>query len=98
MIGAGSVVFSRNLTGDILGYPEFRDATFSYMDVDQERLQVGAALCRKTAEALGAKPKIEGHDRPPQGTRTARISSSTWCKSAASTARWSISRFPENTG
>ena len=27
MIGAGSVVFSKNLTGDILGYPEFRDAT-----------------------------------------------------------------------
>ena len=25
MIGAGSVVFSRNLTGDILGYPEFKD-------------------------------------------------------------------------
>ena len=27
MIGAGSVVFSRNLTGDILSFPEFRDAT-----------------------------------------------------------------------
>ena len=34
MIGAGSVVFSKNLTGDILSYPEFRDATFSYMDID----------------------------------------------------------------
>ena len=59
MIGAGSVVFSRNLTGDILGFPEFRDATFSYMDVDEDRLKVGAALCRKTAEAIGANPKIE---------------------------------------
>jgi hypothetical protein len=29
MIGAGSVVFSKNLTGDILGFPEFKDATFS---------------------------------------------------------------------
>jgi len=38
MIGAGSVVFSKNLTGDILSYPEFRNATFSYMDVDRERL------------------------------------------------------------
>ena len=37
MIGAGSVVFSKNLTGDILSYPEFRNATFSYMDVDRER-------------------------------------------------------------
>src|SRR5437868_12217762 len=58
MIGAGSVVFSKNLTGDILGHPEFRAATFSYMDVDAERLEVGAALCRKVAKALGASPTI----------------------------------------
>src|SRR5436309_11508045 len=59
MIGAGSVVFSKNLTGDILSYPEFRNATFSYMDVDRDRLEVGAALCNKVASALGASPKIE---------------------------------------
>jgi alpha-galactosidase len=59
MIGAGSVVFSKNLTGDILQYPEFRNATFSYMDIDADRLEVGAALCRKAAKALGADPKIE---------------------------------------
>lgn len=59
MIGAGSVVFSKNLTGDILSYPEFKDATFSYMDVDPDRLEVGAALCRKVAKSLGANPKIE---------------------------------------
>src|SRR3954447_5786718 len=59
MIGAGSVVFSKNLTGDILSYPEFRDATFSYMDIDADRLEVGANLCRKVAKALGAEPKIE---------------------------------------
>jgi alpha-galactosidase len=58
-IGAGSVVFSKNLTGDILSYPEFRGATFSYMDIDSERLEVGAALCKKVAKALGANPKIE---------------------------------------
>jgi alpha-galactosidase len=59
MIGAGSVVFSRNLTGDILSHPEFRGATLSYMDVDPERLAAGAALCRKVATALGANPTIE---------------------------------------
>ena len=58
MIGAGSVVFCKNLTGDILSLPEFRDATLSYMDVDGERLEVGATLCRKAAATLGAKPKI----------------------------------------
>jgi alpha-galactosidase len=59
IIGAGSVVFSRNITGDILSYPEFRNATFSYMDIDEERLQVGAAMCSKLAKALGANPTIE---------------------------------------
>jgi alpha-galactosidase len=59
MIGAGSVVFSKNLTGDILSFPEFKGATFSYMDVDPQRLEVGAALCRKVADALGARPTIE---------------------------------------
>src|SRR3954468_1044278 len=59
MIGAGSVVFCKNLTGDILAHPEFKDATFSYMDVDRDRLEVGAALCRKVGQALGANPTIE---------------------------------------
>ena len=59
LIGAGSVVFSKNLTGDILSYPEFRNATFSYMDIDRDRLEVGANLCRKVAHTLGAEPKIE---------------------------------------
>ena len=58
MIGAGSVVFSKNLTGDILSFPEFKNATIAYMDIDRERLEVGAALCRKVAKSLGAKPKI----------------------------------------
>src|SRR6266487_4243593 len=59
MIGAGSIVFSKNLTGDILSYPEFKNATFAYMDIDKDRLDVGANLCRKVAKALGANPKIE---------------------------------------
>ena len=59
MIGAGSIVFSKNLTGDILSYPEFKNATLSYMDIDADRLEVGANLCRKVAKTLGANPKIE---------------------------------------
>ncbi len=59
MIGAGSVVFTKNLTGDILGYPEFKNATFAYMDIDKERLEVAGQLCKKVAKALGANPKIE---------------------------------------
>lgn len=59
MIGAGSVVFSKNLTGDILSFPEFKNATFTYMDIDAERLQVGADLSRKLARALNTSPTIE---------------------------------------
>jgi alpha-galactosidase len=53
MIGAGSVVFSKNLTGDILSFPEFRTATLAYMDIDPERLEVGTALCAKVARRRG---------------------------------------------
>lgn len=59
MIGAGSVVFSKNLTGDILSFPEFKDATLCYMDIDRDRLEVGANLCRKVAKTLGANPTIQ---------------------------------------
>ena len=59
MIGAGSVVFSRNLTGDILSFPEFRNCTLAYMDIDQERLDVTARICRKVANAVGADPVIQ---------------------------------------
>jgi alpha-galactosidase len=37
-IGAGSVVFTRNLVRDILTFPLLRDATLVLMDVDAERL------------------------------------------------------------
>jgi alpha-galactosidase len=59
MVGAGSVVFSKNLTTDILSSPALRDATLCYMDVDADRLAVGSAVCKKVAAALGANPKIE---------------------------------------
>jgi alpha-galactosidase len=59
MIGAGSVVFSKNLTTDILSSPALRDCTLCYMDIDPDRLAVGVAICRKVAAALQANPKIE---------------------------------------
>ena len=59
LIGAGSVVFCKNLTGDLLSFPEFADATLAYMDIDRDRLDVAAGLCRKVARTLGARPTIE---------------------------------------
>ena len=37
-IGAGSVVFTRNLTRDILTFPELQDGEIVLMDIDADRL------------------------------------------------------------
>ena len=58
MIGAGSVVFSKNLTGDILSFPEFKDATFSYMDIDADRLEADAerwARCQRDSSPYACR-------------------------------------------
>lgn len=39
-IGAGSIVFTRNLVRDILTYPALQDTHFALMDIDTERLEV----------------------------------------------------------
>lgn len=59
MIGAGSMVFSRNLTGDILSYPEFKNATICYMDIDSQRLAAAEAWGRRVAAGLNANPKFQ---------------------------------------
>ena len=57
-LGAGSVVFTRELLGDILGFPELAGSTIVLHDIDAERLETAEAIARATAAALGAKPVI----------------------------------------
>ena len=53
MIGAGSVVFSQESDRrHSLAIPSFGTRRSRYMDIDAERLEVGAALCRKVAKTL----------------------------------------------
>jgi alpha-galactosidase len=59
--GAGSVVFTKNLLGDILSFPELSDCTISLYDIDPLRLETAAAMADWTARALGASPIIEAH-------------------------------------
>ena len=59
MIGAGSMVFSRNLTGDILSYPEFHNATICYMDIDPVRLAAAEGWGRRVAAGVGAQPRFQ---------------------------------------
>ena len=58
-IGAGSVVFTKNLLGDILTFPELQDCTISLHDIDPIRLDTADKMARWTAQALGARPRIE---------------------------------------
>jgi alpha-galactosidase len=53
-LGAGSVVFTRELLADILSYPELRDVTLALHDIDPERLETAEAIARRTAGQLGA--------------------------------------------
>ncbi|MFL5775324.1 MAG: alpha-glucosidase/alpha-galactosidase [Chloroflexota bacterium] len=61
LVGAGSVEFTRNLLGDILGYAELKDATIVLHDIDADRLATAEAMARWTAGALSANPSIETH-------------------------------------
>jgi len=61
LIGAGSVVFAKNLLGDILTFPELRGCHIALMDIDAERLRVSERMTHKLAAALHATPIITAH-------------------------------------
>jgi alpha-galactosidase len=61
LIGAGSVVFAKNLIGDILGFPELADCHIALMDIDADRLRVAERMTQKVAAALHARPTISVH-------------------------------------
>lgn len=58
IIGAGSVVFTRNLCSDILLVPELQDSTIALMDIDPERLKMAQALVQAIVDQRGLKAKI----------------------------------------
>jgi alpha-galactosidase len=60
-VGAGSVVFTRNLLTDILSFSELHGATVVLHDIDPERLQTAGMMARWTSEQLGAGARVEEH-------------------------------------
>jgi alpha-galactosidase len=60
-IGAGSVVFTKNLLTDILEFPELRDVEIALHDIDGERLETAEAMAGYVARELGAAPRITAH-------------------------------------
>lgn len=61
MIGAGSVVFARQLMTDILSVPELSHVTLALMDIDPDRLKTAVQMVERVAEATGAPAKVEGY-------------------------------------
>ena len=58
LIGAGSVVFTRNLINALLSFPALRDATISLMDIDHERLTLARDLARAMIEQRGLPARV----------------------------------------
>jgi alpha-galactosidase len=58
LIGAGSAVFTRNLLGDILSYPELANCEIALHDCDERRLHLAEMVARRIADTVGAKPRI----------------------------------------
>ena len=59
IIGAGSVVFTRNLSSDILLVPELQDSTITLMDIDSERLEMAQALVQAIVDQRGLKAVVK---------------------------------------
>ncbi len=60
-IGAGGVVFTYNLLGDIFSFPELAESEIALMDIDAERLRIAEMMAHKVAEQLGAHPTIKAY-------------------------------------
>jgi alpha-galactosidase len=61
-VGAGSIVFTRQLLGDILLYPELREATISLMDIDPDRLEMARLVAEELKTERGGGHSVETHD------------------------------------
>jgi alpha-galactosidase len=59
LIGAGSVVFARNLCGDILLTPALAGCTLALMDIDPARLERARHIVETLAAQLGVPARVE---------------------------------------
>lgn len=59
LIGAGSIVFAKNLIYDILSFPELSDCTIALMDIDFERLDRTVKMTQKMIAQENLNVKIE---------------------------------------
>src|SRR5664279_365599 len=60
-VGAGSVVFTRDLLADILRFTELRGVQLRLHDIDPERLATAQATAEHVARRVGASPTVTAH-------------------------------------
>ena len=58
VIGAGSILFTRKLMGDILTVPELEDTAFSFIDINQQNLDMVRQLAERDIKANKKPAKI----------------------------------------
>lgn len=81
LIGAGSIVFTRNLCSDILLTPALQESTISLMDIDPDRL----ALAQRLVQAMIDQ----------RGLKKARVEATTDRKKAVTGADYVITTFQQ---
>ena len=59
IIGAGSVVFTRRLVGDLLSFPALESSHISLMDIDEERLRLVGGLADKMVRDSNVGATVE---------------------------------------
>jgi alpha-galactosidase len=70
-IGAGSVVFTKNLCNDVLLTPALQDCTISLMDIDPGRLTQARDLVQTMIERRGVPARVEATTDRRQAIRDA---------------------------
>ena len=72
-IGAGSIVFTRNLCSDILLTPALQDCTISLMDIDPVRLERSRRLVQAIIDRRGLKACVEATTDRREAVKDARF-------------------------
>ncbi len=72
LIGAGSVVFAKQLISDILRFPELADSHICLMDIDRARLKVAEVMTRKLVDRLGVGAQVSATEDRTEAIRDAR--------------------------
>lgn len=73
LIGAGSIVFTRNLCSDILLTPALQDRTISLMDIDPVRLERSRELVQTIIDRRGLQARVEATIDRREAVKDARF-------------------------